>query len=186
MRVKVAFVALISTVFAATLVKRDLKTITEALISVNSAADTFDKSIKSFDGSSGSISTFKTNSRNVRKAITTGTTNVQDTGPISIPEALSAKPIADAVIRTLNQTILDLIAKQGTFDSSGTSAVVLEQLQKQSSASQKLVQAIVSKVPSIASGVAQKVIGQIDSAFQRGIEAFQGSASSSASRSAPA
>lgn len=173
MKISLALVALLGTASAApTVAKRDVTTITTALANVNNATVTLDNAVKSFDGSIGSALGVAGDSTAVLTAINNAITEVQGTSDVGI---LGALPVAGSTIEligSLDETINDLIKQKPKFDSSGTSSVVLSQLQQQDSASASLGSTIKSKLPVLADLLADSLNGQISSAFQRGIQAY--------------
>ncbi|KAI9702656.1 MAG: hypothetical protein M1820_006162 [Bogoriella megaspora] len=173
MYIKLALFALLGSAFAGSVItKRDVQTILTALNNVNSAAGRLDTAVKAFDGSSGAVTTLTNDNAAVLSAINTGTTNVQATTPISDNDALTVASTTQTLINTLNTTIDDLIAKKATLDRVGQSPTVLSDLRQQNTASTALGDAIVSKVPSDLSSIAQSLTAQISQNFQNGITAF--------------
>lgn len=175
MHFKIALFALVGTACAgSTLYKRDLQTILTAINNVNTAATTLDNDVKAYDGSAGAISKSNTDAASVLSAINTGTTNVRGTSAVSDSDALQIASATETLITTVNNTINDLITKKPTFDSSGQSPTVLNDLRQQDTASDALGDAIVSKVPSDVTGIAQSLTAEISASFQRGITAYGG------------
>ncbi|KAI9661877.1 MAG: hypothetical protein M1821_009116 [Bathelium mastoideum] len=179
MQFRFALLALLGTASAApTVVKRDAATIIGALESVNNATQTLDAAVKAFDGTALSALGVAGDSTTVLTTINNAITTVEGTSDVTI---LGVLPVAGATIQligTLDQTINDLINQKPKFDSSGTSAVVLSQLQQQSAASTTLGNDITAKLPALADLIADGLNDQIKAAFQRGIAAYSTSTTS--------
>ncbi|KAF2231940.1 hypothetical protein EV356DRAFT_506362 [Viridothelium virens] len=173
MKLNLSLLALLGVVTAApTVVKRDVTTITNALASVNSATVTLDGAVKSFDGTALSALGVAGDSTAVLSAINTAITEVEGTSDVGILGALPIAGSTTQLIGTLDETINDLIKQKPLFDSSGTSAIVLSQLQQQSNASSVLGSDIKSKLPILADLLADSLNAQISAAFKRGIAAY--------------
>ena len=168
-----ALLALLGTASAApTIVKRDVTTITNALAAVNSATVTLDGAVKQFDGTALSALGVAGDSEAVLTAINTAITEVSGTSDVGI---LGALPIAGSTIQligSVDETINDLTQKKPLFDSSGTSSIVLSQLQQQSNASAVLGNDVKAKLPVLADLLADGLNAQISAAFKRGIAAY--------------
>lgn len=172
MQVKLALVALLGTAFAAPTIKRDVTTITNALASVNGATANLDNAVEAFDGTLTSALTIAGDSNDVLTAINNAITEVEGTSDVGL---LGTLPVAGSTIQligTVDKTINDLISKKSLFDSSGTSSVVLSQLQSLSAASNTLGSDITSKVPALADILAESLNALISAAFKKGINAF--------------
>ena len=175
MHIKFALLALLGTAFAAPVVKRDpadVETIDNALASVNSATQTLDSAVEAFDGSVTAALGVATDSTNVLTAINNAITSVEGTSDVGILGALPIAGSTTVLIGTVNKTINDLIKQKPLFDSSGTSSVVLAQLQQLSTASATLGNDIKAKLPILTDLLADSLNAQISAAFQRGIAAY--------------
>jgi len=163
---------------AASIQRRDLATIQAAMASVDDTVTTLDQSIGSLSASSdinSAISDLVSKSQAVVSALNSGTTTVQGTSAVSLTDALSLVSSSNTLVNNVNKTVSDLIGKKDIISGAGQNGVVLDQLNAQKSAAQPFIAAIVSKVPSVVSGIANTQAQQVITALDNGITAFGGS-----------
>lgn len=162
-------------------IKRDLATVEAAFANITTALNQLDTDVNALNANSNvadAVATLSSDANNVLTALNTGTTNVDATSPLSLSDAISLASVAQGLGTTVNTTINDLIAKQPIINAAGNDPAVVSELQAQYSATQAFIDAVASKVPAIASGIAKQDGQTALNSINNGIVAFGGTAES--------
>jgi len=155
----------------ATLVERDLATVTQVLSTISQQVDSLDTAVKGF---SGDISAVQSASSELLSTIKSGTSKVAGTSPLTLNEATTVAGSVTGLNSSVATVVSDLISKKSAIVAAGQGGAILQSLQDQKSASQALADAITSKVPTELQAVATQLSSGIASSLQSGIDAFQG------------
>lgn len=139
--------------------KRDVQTISTVISSVTTALNQLDTTVKAFNGQD--FTQLATDAGNVKTALTTGTTQIQGTTPISAQDAITLQSSLTPTTQAGTNLITDLNAKKPQIQAAGLCQVVQQQTQDIGTAAQSLIQATVTKVPQNL----QAVAGQLTASF---------------------
>lgn len=162
-------------------VKRDLATVEAAFANITTALNQLDTDVNALNTNSNiadAVATLSTDANNVLSALNTGTANVDATSALSLSDAINLASVAQGLGTTVNTTINDLIAKEPIINAAGNDPQVVSDLQAQYNATQNFIDAVASKVPSIASGIAKQDGQSALNSINNGIVAFGGMAES--------
>ncbi|RMJ21428.1 Cell wall [Aspergillus sp. HF37] len=155
----------------ATVVERDLATMTSIISEVGGAVGDLHKAIKAYNG--GPIKPVQQASNELISTIEQGTQDAKASSDLTFSEAISlSKPVQD-LIGKVEATIGDLVSKKQMAVEACAGQLVLKSLKEQKAASEALADAITSKVPSGAQELASRLASGIADAIQKGIDAYK-------------
>jgi hypothetical protein len=155
----------------ATVVERDLATMTSIISDVGAAVGDLHKAIKAYDG--GPIKPVQQASNELISTIKQGTEEAKASSDLTFNEAISlSKPVQD-LIGKVEATIGDLVSKKQLAVEACAGQLVLKTLKQQKAASEALAAAITSKVPQGAQQLASRLASGIADAIQKGIDAYK-------------
>jgi hypothetical protein len=163
--------ALFGAAFAAPVAKRDLQTIQSGVTSISSALTQLDTAIKAVNGPADTANLLGA-SQAVNTALTSATTQIMATQPITLTDALSLQQSAQGLTTAATNAVNDIIAKKAIIQQAGAQQSTLQGLQQQKTASTALAQAITSKVPANVQNIATQQTAQIGQALDKAIAAF--------------
>jgi hypothetical protein len=173
---QVITLTLVSSVFASPrIMKRDLATIEGQIDAVNAKISIVDNTVKALTASSDvgqAAATLTAQSGDIVSALQAGTTAITNTDAISLNDALTLNTYSNALVDNVNQTVTDFISKKDIIVAGGQAATVVTQLQAQKDASSPFIDAIVSKVPDAAQGIAKSQASKVLTSLDQGIAAF--------------
>jgi hypothetical protein len=106
--------------------------------------------------------------------IMTGTQIADASANLTLSEAIDISGETATLVSIVQSSISTIIAKKPIFDADLISPLILLNLKEQKAASDAFSAAVVSKVPSIAQGLAESIIAPIDVAFDEGIGNYTG------------
>ncbi|KAK1766360.1 cell wall protein [Phialemonium atrogriseum] len=154
------------------LVERDLPTVTSVIAKVDSGIKALDTAVQAFSGSDSDVSSAGDALVSTIKA---GTTTVDGSDDLSLADALGLQGAVTTLQGDANSLVDSLSAKKSAFEDAGLCASIRQQTTDISSASSDLIDAIVSKVPEAAQGIAKdlasgilKALAQAQSDFAEG------------------
>lgn len=154
------------------LVERDLPTVTSVIAKVDSGIKALDTAVQAFSGSDSDVSSAGDALVSTIKA---GTTTVDGSDDLSLADALGLQGAVTTLQGDANSLVASLSAKKSAFEDAGLCASIRQQTTDISSASSDLIDAIVSKVPEAAQGIAKdlasgilKALAQAQSDFAEG------------------
>jgi hypothetical protein len=162
------------------ILKRDLATIQGAFTNISSAVNTLDAGILSLTSTTdpaSAISLLETQSQSVTDALNAGTATVTPTSALSLGDSINLLSSSQTLVNNVNKTVQDLESKKSIIDNANADAIVVSQLQSQKVASQAFINAVVSKVPSSVSSIANSQAAQVITVLNDGITFFGGSVS---------
>jgi hypothetical protein len=166
-----------------TLNTRDITIVQTAITSIIDALTTFDTSVNALTPSvsvPSVIGDITTTGAGITSALDTGTTNVQSSAPLTVPDTINLVTPAQNLGNTANSTLNDLIAKHDILANAGEAPTIVSLLETMKASSGLFVAAIVAKVPSALQGPVQSVSCEVTDAFNRGITAFGGTVNGTA------
>jgi hypothetical protein len=149
----------------------DLKTIQGAFGNIMKSVTDLDTSIKAINGAQDAQNVLA-KSDAVQKALTAGTQQVMATDALDLNDALSLQQTGTDLSGQVKTTITDLIAKKPQIQQAGQAQQTVQALQQQKQASAAFGNAVTSKVPALGQSVASDTLGQINTSFDMGIQAF--------------
>jgi len=161
----------------ANLFRRDLATIQAAFSSISTAVNSLDNGIKAITPATdpqGAVDSLTQLSGVVIGALNSGTASVTPTSNVGLADAVSLLSSSNTLVSAVNTTISDLISKKSILDAANADATIIQQLQDQKTASQAFIAAVITKVPSSVSNLANQQAQQVVTALNRGITAFGG------------
>lgn len=163
----------------ATVVERDLATMTSVISDISDQVGNLHDAINSWSG--GDIDPVQSASDKLISTIKEGTETAKGSDKLSDSEAFSlTKPVQDLVDK-VQSTISDLVDKKSKVVDAGAGGIVLSTLKEQKAAAEGLADAITSKVPESFKSLANKLASQISGAIQKGIDAYKGTGGSGGS-----
>lgn len=168
---------LLGAAFAAPAVqdKRQVAVITGALTPIKEALTTLDTAVKALAAGANiaqQTTDLTAKSKAVEEALKKGTAAVEKAQAVSLTEAIQVQTASQELTKLTQQTIDDLIAKKSVIEGANQKKTVVDNLTAQKAASDAFIKAVVGKVPSAVSGVAQTLTKSIGDALQKGITAF--------------
>ncbi|KAK0384872.1 hypothetical protein NLU13_7350 [Sarocladium strictum] len=155
-------------------------------IQVVSAATILD-SIHEVDGSTGalgsSVKSWKGNflgtlpiigaSTVLLGDINDGTKTAKASAPLTLDEALDVAGATISLGDTVNSTLQAVIDRRPDFQKLLLGPVILGTLEMQKSATDRYTAAVLEKVPQEAQAIARDLIGDIESSFQKALDAYK-------------
>lgn len=155
--------------YEASLVQRDVATISGVVSNINSVAGELATAINGF---SGDVQSVEDAAAKVKSTIEEGVEKVKATSELTLLDALQLQPLVEGLTTTTNSIVDAAIAKKPDFVTAHAGATVLQQLKDQRAAAKNLADAITSKVPEAVRELAAQLSAGIDEAFARGIQEF--------------
>jgi hypothetical protein len=158
---------------AVQLAERDIfdQTIRQVIDNVISGLSQLTWSVRAFDGNVSNSIPILDASSSLLNSIQVGTVLVRNADVLSLIQTLEALPATFGLNDAVKGAVDALIAKKPVFDSSGLTAVVLQQLQGQQAASQSLVDVLLNKLPrylpsSIGETLSNPILKELSTAVQ--------------------
>lgn len=164
-----------SVMAAPSLIRRDLATIQAAFSEISTAVAALDAGVGALTPETdpqSAIDSLTKLSNDVVATLQTQTTAVAGTSALSLTDSLSLLSSSSALVNAVSGTVDELISKKSIVDAANAASLVLEQLNAQKTASQAFIAAVVSKVPSSVSGIANQQAQQVVTALEKGIAAY--------------
>ncbi|KAM5345107.1 hypothetical protein ACJ41O_010969 [Fusarium nematophilum] len=152
------------------LVERDLATVTEVLNDVGSGIDNLDSAVKSFNG--GDSGPVVDAAESLVSAINDGKSRVDDSDDLSLSDALALQdPVEDLTDKA--QTLTDdLKDRKSAIQEAGLCGTTRSQITDINSASQELIDSVVSKVPEGAQSIARELASALIDVLNDAQDAF--------------
>lgn len=141
--------------------KRDVQTISTVIMSVTTALQQLDTTVKAFNGQD--FIQLATDAGNLKTVLTTGTQQIQATTPISAQDAITLQSSLSPVQTAGQSLITDLNDKKPQIQQAGLCQVIQSQTQDIGTAAQSLIQTTVTKVPETLQPVATQLTAQFTS-----------------------
>ncbi|KAL1965842.1 hypothetical protein VTN77DRAFT_5163 [Rasamsonia byssochlamydoides] len=160
-----------------TLTQRDLGTFTSVIANIDTQVKAFDSQVQSYTG--GDATSLLDAAGAITTAANQGVNTINDEPQLSESDALELTGPVGTLTTDIQNSINDLIAKKAQIVAAGAGGQFESSLQAQQTAATNLANAISSKVPSELSTVAQQLASGIADAIQKGVDAFQGTGTSS-------
>lgn len=167
------------------LLPRDLPTITSAMTAVEGEITKLVQQFSAFNGDIAATEPILQASASILAAIKQGTQAITATEPIGILDAASILPAVSSLSAKVDEIAQVLGQKKALLDQKQLSPVVLEQLKDQRQATEGMVQAVTSKLPSAVQGLASPIAGQITAKLDSLIASFGGTTTGVGGASAP-
>ncbi|POR32974.1 Hydrophobic surface binding protein A [Tolypocladium paradoxum] len=148
---QLALVCLATGAYSRTVIERDLKVVTGVLSQVQTGIDNLDTVVKAFNDNPAPLTSA---SSKLVSTIKSGTTTIKGSSNLGLFEALALlQPVQDlqAHSKTLSD---DLKAKRPAIQTAKQCDVTRQHISDIITASQALIDAVVSKVPKLAQGIA--------------------------------
>lgn len=168
--------ALFSMLFVA-LAVADIAVLQKAISVVNDALTALDTTLLTFkSGDAALTKKLIDQTEAVQTALTTGTSQINGTTPISLIDALSLQQSANALLANVKTTMADMATKAAEIEKAtdGTSAILIKSLKAQKVGAQDLADVLITKVPTVVKTLAKNAIGQVVAAIEKGAAAFTG------------
>ena len=152
-----------------TKVRRDLAAVTNVISAVQSGLSALDTSVKRFSGQAASLMSAASSAVDT---INSGTTTVDGSSDLFLTDALGLQtPVKN--LQTVGDSLSSsLIGKKSDFESAGLCDTVGTQANNLQTASNNLIKAIVSKIPSSAQSIAQSLAAPLEADLANTVAAF--------------
>jgi len=160
-------------------------TLVSVVNQVSDSVQSLDKSVQSFNGA-GDVASLQAASDKLGQTVTKGVTTVNGASTVSLTDSVNIQGQVQNLQSNVETVVNDLISKKTTIVSAGAGGQVEKSLQEQLTGAKDLQKAIASKVPTEVKSLAEQLSAGINTALQKGIDAFQGTGSAApASGSSP-
>jgi len=169
-----------SAAMASTILERQLTTIVGVVNEIEKQTVALDTAVK---GYSGDFSSLSSASDSLSSTVTKGVSTVKAASSITLTDSVQIQGQVSNLQSAVESVVNDLISKKDTIVSAGKGGTVYKQLEGQLSGAKELAAAISSKVPPEVQSLAQQLSAGINTALQKGVDAYKGSADSSSSGS---
>jgi hypothetical protein len=157
-----------------TLIPFDLAAVTAAFTNIQANIDKMIELTKAFDGDTEKMEGMMTASSDILAAINDGTAKIAASPTMGIADALGVLGPAGTMATKVDDIVAALLAKKDVFDKSSITPVVIQQLQDQRQASDKLAKAITANLPmpALLGVIAGPIAKQFTDKLEAGIKAF--------------
>jgi len=152
----------------------DLPTVTEAFTTVSGYIDKMIALVNNFTGDTTQMEPMLTANTDILKALEDGTAKIKASPSMGISDALSILGPVGSMVGKVDEIITALTNKKAVFDETGTSPVVVQQLQDQRQASDRMAKAISGNLPlpSLLGPISSQISKQIIDKLEVGIKAY--------------
>lgn len=164
-----ALTSLATGAFAAALYDRDLATITTAMTNAGNGIVALDNAVKGF---SGDVSPVLAASNSLVAALKAGKAAVDPSSDLSLGDALGLQTPAQDLQAKGDALLADITAKRPAIAAAGLCETTFAQTSAINTASQALINSVVSKVPTAAQGIAQGIVAGLLKDLQAAQDAF--------------
>jgi hypothetical protein len=165
-----------------------VQTLVGVVNQVGESVQALDKAVKGFNGPSD-VQSLQAASDKVGSTVSSGVETVKGASTITLVDSVTIQGGVQNLQATVETVVNDLISKKSTLVAANAGGQVEKSLQDQLTGAKALQAAIAGKVPTEVQSLATQLSQGINTALQKGIDAFQGTGSaapaSGSSGSAP-
>lgn len=145
-------------------VERDLPTITNVVATVGQSLAALDNAVANFQGDVNQLTGASTA---LQSALTSGTTTIQNTTPLTLNDALTLQSVVGSLQTQAQSLVTNLANKKQQLQQANLCEVIRQQSDTLNRDSQTLISAIVGKVPTEVQGVAQQLADGFTATLQQ-------------------
>lgn len=165
-----ALISLASGAMAGVLLQRDIATIQAAMTAAGNGIVSLDTAVKAYTG--GDASSVSSAADALVQTLKNGKAQVDPTGDLSLSDALGLQAPSQALQAQGDALLADLKAKKTVIAANGLCETTFNQASAINTASQALINSVVSKVPAAAQGIAQGIVAGLLKDLQDSQDAF--------------
>jgi hypothetical protein len=181
MKFAVAALALAGAAYGSSILERQVQTIVGVVNEIEKKTTALDSAVKSF--TAGDVASLTAASDDLASTVQKGVSTVNGASSITLTDSVQIQGQVSNLQSAVESVVNDLISKKDALVAAGQGGTVEKQLTDQLTGAKALQVAISSKVPPEVQSLAQQLSAGINTALEKGINAFKGTGGSGAGSS---